>query len=1518
MAAKVKWKFVVLLAAALLMVCAGVIAAYFFITSRSGASYVRRGDAAMARGDINAADSFYDRAVGKDRTNIEWLVKWRDARAKKVPETFSSYQDDYRMYGGILRSIALVQRTNVDAHKDYLQNLYDAGALNYVVEETDTALRFFEPERPPALRRFRGMALARLYAAGVDFPEADKHRIPLAKEDLEAVLQADPTDADAVECLALWHTAAASKARAALDVAAEARHREAAHQVIDALLAAAPGDPSGLTIQLGQAVSDIDALQLPGRLPAEVVRAKAKAIADLRPRLKEVHTAFMGADASKLSNTAVGRFHGVALRIDRKEGIEMSRAVNERALAAAPDNADLLARRAELTYLGGDLEKTITELQAIIDLPRRPVSLDGMRLFEIRRRAIFAQANAALAVALRATDRAAAKAAIDRAQGYRQKLALEVPENSPDLLFVDGKRQFCEGDLSGAQRTLMEFVRAPGHLGSHLTEARLYLAECASKLTTVGAAREQLQLIHKDSPNSPEVLLALAQIESALQNPAKAVEYYKLVLDIDPDNEQARSELAMLQAVAEGGAKLDDPVLQRLAEAQRIAQGSLNRPGDDRAAVEWLVAGLESSNHDPRLVLGIAQGRASLGDLPGAIAVLEAGLARHAGDERLSGLHKRFKAADTLEGTLALIDESDLSDVNKWLNKRAAYLQRGKTAEAQDALAQAVKLAPEDPIVLDILFSQAFDQKDIAEASRLADIATRTDADRAEGDTFKARLQILQGNDREAANTLRRAVDRGNASPAAHRLLGNVQLKLGSGADALKSFRRALELNPADLTTIKTLLAALVQLGHTAEALSVAQSSEAFGRRDAEFINAWLSLEAAAGNTDFALQRREERLRRDPEDRGNAAALAELYITRRDWARARSLIDSLRAKADSLILVTLDARWHADQGDLEKASQAFVGYISALAASPDPMTPAPYLAFGQFMIQRGQVQTGLNAYRQAVRFQDPKTMPVDALIADTQFTLGMIADAEQAYRKLIAAAVPDPENYLRKRLVDCLIQQQRNADAEREIAALGPAAESDAALLVQRAVAARGLGEPRRARDLLDRAVAKFPDNPLPYFHRARLLAVDPAMAGDAVADLATVIRLQPGHWQALRTRASIALAQGRPGDAIADLRAAVDANPQFESLRFDLIDLLLDQKRESEAIDLADAGIKARATDNAYIVRTADRFSRRGDWARAAKYHKLNWDRLGSPAAAMPYVGALLNLKPPAVAEASTVLASRGLQVEKSIDLLLVRAAVRREAGDSSSATTDALRAFTLIGNLSDLALWHDRLVRAFPEPSAALAVLAAASPPASMTDWFTYFRAATKVRDPAMQSQGLAELQPLTAAEKDKALRLAACQMISGILGEQGKYDEALEAARAGLEAAPEDVILNNNAAYFLTEKLGRPTEALPYTERAVSLSPTHAGIMDTLAATYWALDRKADAIQKLTEALRHVRSATDNVSYSVKLAGWKLQAGDARGAAAVADSVREMLLENPSALTAESKQRWEQLLKDLPAAR
>src|SRR5690606_20993343 len=120
-ASRVNVRFVVMLAVSLGVLSAAVGGVAVWVTFKSGKRNVAMGDAAMAEGDYEAAERFYARGVNKEQSNVEWLEKWRAAMLKKIPETQTRYIADYQLYaGGILKSLAIAKRTDLAAHREYL------------------------------------------------------------------------------------------------------------------------------------------------------------------------------------------------------------------------------------------------------------------------------------------------------------------------------------------------------------------------------------------------------------------------------------------------------------------------------------------------------------------------------------------------------------------------------------------------------------------------------------------------------------------------------------------------------------------------------------------------------------------------------------------------------------------------------------------------------------------------------------------------------------------------------------------------------------------------------------------------------------------------------------------------------------------------------------------------------------------------------------------------------------------------------------------------------------------------------------------------------------------------------------------------------------------------------------------------------------------------------------------------------------------------------------------------------
>jgi tetratricopeptide (TPR) repeat protein len=723
-------------------------------------------------------------------------------------------------------------------------------------------------------------------------------------------------------------------------------------------------------------------------------------------------------------------------------------------------------------------------------------------------------------------------------------------------------------------------------------------------------------------------------------------------------------------------------------------------------------------------------------------------------------------------------------------------------------------------------------------------------------------------------------------------------------------------MSPNDVVAIKQLMSTLAQLGRTQEALDTARAGEVYARRDPEFMNLWLVLEASAGNTQFARERREAILAQSPDDAANKAALAGIYIDLRLWDKARTLLDDLqKSNPLSMQVAALDGRWHAERGDLAGAQKLFKDQIEGVRAKTDPMVPAPYLNYAQFLLRYGMVSDAIATIQEAEKYQDPKTMPVTLGLAQTQFGYGMYPDAEATYRRILSAGVPDPQNRIRRSLIDALIQDQRFDEAEKELAAIGGDADADVELMVLRAEVARGLGDRGRAADLLNRAIARFPDEPLPFYKRARLVMSDPTLRADAMADLATAIKLRPGLWQALRTRYGLLMQQGKVSDALRDLRAAVDANPSMDNLRFELIEQLLANKMDDEAAVVAELALKGRTTDTRLLAQLGERFGRAGYHARAARYYKQLFDLGNDPAFATLYVGSLMAATPPNLGEAEAVLATPGLTVSKSSALLMARAMLRMKQNRESDARADIADALAL-SKPADLERWYQRFRLIYTDPTKAAGILATQRVQGALADWLAFYRAQCLLEDAKSKPQALQMLAEMgDRPTTESGLRMQVYRLLSVALQSENP-DGALKACKDGLALAADDFMLNNNAAMVLSTKLDKAAEALEYAQKAAAAAPRQPAVLDTLAEVQWRLGQKDQAIRTESEALRMPQSEADKVPAALKLARWKLGAGDLKGAGVMAEYVSGLLCDNPTVIQT-YKPQLDQFNKDLQSA-
>ncbi|QYK47215.1 MAG: tetratricopeptide repeat protein [Phycisphaeraceae bacterium] len=1466
MASRVNVKFVVILSAALTLVCGVVAYVGISIVLKSGDDLVRMGDAklkeaesaesagnnALAQEAYGASAFLYSKAVAKDRSNVEFLDRWATALSRWTPDTQTAYRSAFERSMAIKRQRAILLRTNLEAYHDYLGTLerqillgeLSRQSLDYLISETAAALQYFENDAGDALRRYRGRALVEIMDSNLELTEQQREQ---ARADLLSALKVEPTNATAAVALARWGRAE-SKRVAALGEAARAAEIE--REAVGTLRSFVEQNRTNTTGLLGLLTIDTE-VALSGAGSQE--SARRALLASLRPRLDAVREAMMADDPAKLDILTIARFRLLESLLDPESGSESTREILARAIAANPTDPDLLAMNARLSFDLRQFARAIDEYQAVADLKPRPVSLEGMRRYLRRVEAISQQAESVLGMWEQTTGAEERTALVERANKYRQALAAELPTDAPALLLLDAKIAIASGRESDAQRLLFTYNERT--LSNDVQG--VWLLGQVTMRTQPGIARRQFERVLQMQPGNAAAMIALASMESQLQNHTRAIELYRQALAINPGNEQAQRGLDT-SLIATNQKSSDDPVIQIIIDARRTEAGTMENPGDPAGAVAMLERGVVEHDLDLRLVSELVRLYLDREEVAKARQLVSQASARHPQHDSLTRLQNALSKGDPVEAAIDLIDSSDLAPATKELSKYRLYRSRGRTADATRAIAAAQRLAPDDAGVIEIAFNDALESRDVERAKSIVERATRLDTDRVGGLTYRARVEMLEGKTAESARTLQQAINAGAPSVGIHRLLGRQLVNLGREQEGFASYRRALEMRPDDVQTINELIAVLVRSNRLQEALAVARDSEKYARTDRTFQNLWMDLEAAVGDKALALSRRMRMVELDPENRENRVALAAILIETARWAEARKVIDDLRSTGDSLQLVELDAKWHADQNDVDGARGVFVGYITE--QDPATLTSEPYIVFGRFMLNRRLNDVGIAALNQARTRQDPKVMEADKELADSLFRLQQFADASALYKGVLDANADSPEQLYRLRYIETLLRLQQWDSAESLVAGFGDRVENDPVVLMLRADIAKGRGDMRRCREILDRAVAVAPEDALVYVERAQARAQDPLLVGQAMQDLDRALQLRPSLWQALRIRAAIRAQQGDIEGALADLRSAVTANPALNELRYGLMLELLNRGRSTDAAEVAEQGLSQRPGDLMLMLGTGQIFAERGQWPRAAVFYRRAWMQAQDVATAQLYVESLLNMTPPDLTEATNVLNRMGERVANDPSLILARAEILAKRNRLDDARRELTASYTNVRNEPrQIMAWYAAARRILTRPgelASYLELLEREIP----DPWVTYLRGRTLAESSATLSQGV-ELLRRVQGTNNVALGVNAFRSEGGSYYALDRYEEAVEAWKRGIQKYADDWEMNNNLGFVLAKKLGRAAEAVPFAEHAARMNPNVAEIQDTLGVAYTMTKQFDKADAALQKAMSLSRAASES---------------------------------------------------------
>ncbi|USN99933.1 MAG: tetratricopeptide repeat protein [Phycisphaeraceae bacterium] len=1494
MAGRVNTKFVVVLVVSAVVVLGAGLGLFYKIVNKTGETHAAKAREFEAAGDwSNAADS-WERAVGHEQTNIPWLRSWRDALGHIAPDTQTEYEGLFSRYVMITKQIAATLRTDPDEAAEYLdlrsvffRRLGGAGRqqVEMYVNELDAMLANFPettvPEQRNRLRRYRGIAWSAL--SGPASPlTADE--IKAAKEDLRAALSANPGDGESLRALLSLLETEKDRATQAKQPERVAAFNEEERAAVDALLEADPEDPWGRVSRLELALEPT--LKLP---EAERAVKMQSMLADL-----DSLVGWVGDHVAETDTGVIDRIGVLEAALDPASNATRTEGLFQKAAEALNNRSDLLLKLAAIRLQKDDYDGAVALIRQVEDQPTLPISVEGRLRLIYKAQAPRQLAEFAVMRVEKAQSDEEVASLLKAAHDARERFVSKVGTDSPTVEMLDGQIAIAEAQraarknddraASDAYKEALNHFAKYNEVTEYKDKDGLWReGQTAIMLNKTGLARQRFERLRELDPQNPDVLLALAAVEEQLGTASNYNEALLLVgqaLELRPSSEAIRARRDRLRQLV-GQVQPDDPIEAAMFEAERLATGSDGQTPDAIGAERVIREALKAHPDSSKLIRQLVRVLVLSDRLDDARAFIRDAAKRLPDDEAVAKLAHRLEATSLVEILIGDIEDSDSPRLGKVLKEIEVYRRYGQNDKADALLAEATELAPNDPDVLEQRFLQKLVAGDFDSASTIADEAKRVNADRLEGITFQARLLAARGQHQQAVELLREAVARITTEAPLWRLLASEQVELGRINDAVESFRRALEITEDDPTTIRGYIATLASAGRNDEALSEARRLRDYGAKDPAFLDIYLKLEAGVGGTEgrqIAIERRKQLLGERPFDTDNKLELAELYIDNRQWDEAKKLIDGLEGDAaDSLRRVEVLAKWYADQGKvrtadgfkdgIELARGAFITYI--VSHDPKEVGVDAYIAMARFMMSRGRDDVALRAVQEARQYQDPMKLRPEKLLGEIMMQRNMPRQAAEAFEKVVDAGADDKDDRYRKLLIEMLLRINDFDGADKQIAALGDSYADDLTVLMQKVDIAMARDQVEAAQKLVDRAMQVHPTSSLPYIKRAQILMPDPTRWRDAQRNLEEALRISPNDFQAHKLMATMHFRNDRTDDAIKELRTSLECNPYQDGLLVATLIELLEQNRDGEAVDVANAVIEKRPTDATLMLIAGRVFTQRERWARAAALFERAWRLTKDERVGLAFINTLLSATPPKTDVAAGVIADLerlGTKIDEDPVLLGARAQIEQKAGKPARAQGFLTRAYEqALANPGLIMQWFRDVKMVFDgadEGEGARFMLAQRDKMPEGTeqrDWLTYGAALLRTQDQDNIPAAETDLKALISGSKSEVIRRLASRLLGSGRYDRKDFEGAAEAWRAGIAAFPDDWEMHNNLAYCLGVDMGKPEEGIPLARQATQLADGRADVYDTLGGLLLRtgqLDEAEDALFKADERLQTER--------------------------------------------------------------
>ena len=1516
MAYRVNTKVVIPLIVVLLVLVGGVLGLAYFTINRGPDFYKRRGDVAAAAGDWRTAEEFYSKGVNRDQGNIEMIDLWRDSIAHIIPADAVEAGKYFQQSDDLIRRRKGIRSFEPQFHLDWLSRVLDLsmpgmspGDAASLAREAETMLAAKPTSDDNPLweqgYRYRGIGNTyRMQEVGLDQQIRDQ-----ALADLQRSLAANPDDSTAVDALTKWHLFDANALRN------RSKSREALARVDEAVAIA--------TDYLKTHPTDVlvyDALAKALSLRPLIARDVPGENTDTTPLARD---AMEAAQRLALAQTDLPLwvFRRVASDLlladdDPASGARRAAQVIEHALEGQPDDPVLRYDRAGYLAQAGQRAEAMAAFQQIIDAPNLPISLQSVQLLRARPLAVVELFDMDLEQ-WRGTDRAKteeAAAARAKVQSRIDQYRGMVSSSDPKLAYMEGRLALSDRKPEVAANRLNQYLTMVGHdtlrqsNPGQLYRTLLDLASALQQSNRSGAAYEFLAEADAlaGGRNIP-IIRSLIMLDLDAQRLDRAEQCLNRLVAIDPDSDATR-QLRNSLTLAKGGTSAGVEADATLSAVLQAREMEMNDQFDEARAL--LLKTQHSTPNDTRVLYALAKLEQSLGNTEQAVEYVSQALVIDPESDQWRILQAVLLKADLRPVLAQIVDERPgLSEFERHVAKWHLYAGNGFPDEAQSEFEAAKAIDPEAPTIIEQEFAMALAANDLTAAQNTVRRAQATNADLANGLTFRGRYELQSGDTAAAIATLLQATTLKPYDGSTWRFLGAAYREAGNNTAAMSAFSESLEKEPSNVITLKELARLQIQRKEFAEALKTIRKAQVYAPGDLAIQQAYLELEGQYGNRASVVQWRERLLAGKEGGIDNALALVELYELDKRFEDARKVLDSLspEEQADQLRVAQSRSIWHARQNQIDEGREVLAAFTRSSPPPPSELLMRAMVSLMQYDINTGRTEEAIETARSAAPYQDPTRREADRALGQIYLSLDRLDEALETFERAFVSSKESPG--LDLQLINLhLLAARRGAPTDAAASArhhdraaalldenekaMGPSVDS----VLLRGELAFQKGDAAGADRLFNDAVARYPQEARVYAARAKfnltqLIATsDIGRTNRIRADVDQAMQLNPGNAEPLVTLVDLAKARRDPqtGQFDPDVDAMVSTwrrilkvNPNDERVRGDLVATLYAKREYTAAQVLIQEAINLDPSRGAWHEIRGDLERQTGAPPQSyVGYYLKAVETQPSANRVEKLARALLAFDPPRAAEVVQIYREFEKYVSGLTSLRLLLAQAQAALNDSSAAVGSLREAAAMVLAEPDSSTrdrliqdWHDALGKIIPPGQFASlseecfkslddpwrqgllghAIYAASSKSgaadaAALKQAGIEQMAAARVRIMAMPS----------SEERTRQLQQEIGWNLATAYYATGDAVKAVEAWRWVLEVAPNHFAALNNLAYALASDLNDPVAALEPAKRAYETNPADPTMLDTYGYVLFRNNRLDEAERMLRDSLNRAEQS------------------------------------------------------------